>query len=41
MVPQAYETTLKEISRRKKFRQILDSDFAKLKQYVRDERDKR
>ena len=37
-VPQAYESSLKEMTRRKKFRQILESDFAKLKQFVREER---
>lgn len=27
LVPNAYDTALKEMSRRKKFRQILESDF--------------
>lgn len=40
-VPNAYENALKEMSRRKKFRQILESDFGKLRQFVQAERVKR
>jgi hypothetical protein len=40
-VPDAYNAALREMTRRKKFRQLLDRDFSKLKQFVREEQTKR
>lgn len=40
-VPAAYETALKELARRKKFRQILEAEFTKLKNFVKEEHARR
>lgn len=40
-VPEAYNTALKEMTRRKKFRQLLERDYSKLKQFIREEQSKR
>jgi hypothetical protein len=40
-VPQAYETALQEMVRRKRFRRVLDADFAKIRDFVDIERKKR
>lgn len=40
-VPQAYETALKEMARRRQYRLTLDAAYSKIKDFMRDEREKR
>lgn len=40
-MPSAYESALLEMTRRRMFRKMLDQHSAKLKQFIRDEKDKR
>jgi hypothetical protein len=41
LVPKAYEASLKEMARRRKYRLILDSATQKVKDFIRDEKDRR